>query len=229
MRVNAKPTEARDPFDQYLGFAALQMFNRQPKAQTDDQGFYRIVGLSPGKYTVETIIMGESELQMVGNTYQTHFDPSHYVEQTVTVFAPSSFRKSGAQTIDIRGDEQHSDTDIQVSLSGLHAISGKVTAGDNHHAVSRAWCVVEAGSDFKRQSPLQTDGTFHIDYIPSGTYKLSILSAVDFEPGTGPMDLEVGAVLRAYLPARTQVIVGEHDVKVDDISLIEMKTHGETN
>ncbi len=229
MRVNAKPAEARDPFEQNLGIGQSQISNRQPKAQTDDQGHYRIVGLSPGKYTIETTIMGESEQQMVGNTYATHLDLFHYVEQTVTVFAPSSFRKSGAETIEIRGDEQHNDADIQVNLTGLHAISGKVTAGDDHHAVSRAWCVVEAGQDFKRQFLLQTDGTFHIDYIPAGIYKLSIVSAVDFKPGIAPLDIEEGSVLRSYLPARVQVIVGEHDVKVDDIVLIEMKPHEDAN
>jgi hypothetical protein len=229
MRVNAKPAEARDPFEQYLGIGLSQISNRQPKAQTDDKGHYRIVGLSPGKYTIETTIMGESEQQMVGNTQEAHLDPTHYVQQTVTVFAPANFRKSDAETIEIHGDEQHNDTDIQVNLSGLHAISGKVTAGDDHHSVSRAWCMVEDGPDFKRQFLLRADGTFHIDYIPAGTYKLTILSAVDFKPGIGPLDLDEGAVLRSYLPARIQVIVGEHDVKVDDIALTEVKARKDAN
>jgi hypothetical protein len=229
MWVAAKAVEGRDPFEQYLGFSLSQISSRQPKAQTDDQGHYRIVGLSPGKYTIETTIMGESEQQMVGNTQEAHLDPTRYVQQTVTVFAPSSFRKPDAKTIEIHGDEQHNDTDIQVNLSGLHAISGKVIAGDDHHAVSRAWCMVEDGPDFKRQFLVRSDGTFHIDYIPAGTYKLTIVSAVDFKPGIGPLDPDEGSVLRSYFPAKAEVIVGEHDVKVDDIALVEVKARKDGN
>ena len=98
------------------------------------------VGLRPAS-TIETTIMGESEQQMVGNTYATHLDLFHYANRPGRLLPPAC--KSGAETIEIVAT---SNTTMRIFKSiSPSMLSGKVTAGDDHYAVSRAWCMVRSG------------------------------------------------------------------------------------
>jgi hypothetical protein len=77
---------------------------------------------------------------------------------------------------------------------------------------------------FSRQAQASPDGTFHVDYVPGGTYKLEVYG-IDNDP---PASQATDALhqIQTYQRAETGVIVAEHDVDTGDIQLTG--THPET-
>ena len=79
----------------------------------------------------------------------------------------------------------------------------------------------ENGKDIDRLVMIEDDGSFQIDYVPSGSYTLEVMGAPDMTIPTSPTDFS--EILRNYKMAKVTVEVGEHDVVLDELVLIVLK------
>jgi hypothetical protein len=227
--------------DRDLGVASVRMARSSPLREivrefdyyaqhdlsvtADDEGRYRIFGLAPGKYIVSTTIasqLGSGQVLMTdGNGFRASGRNRSYPDLT-TVYAPGVFRRKGSKVFEIRGDEQVTDADLRIDPSGLHTVRGKVLAGEDHHVPSTTILrVLEDGRDTGRLVETEDDGTFQINYLPSGSYTLEVIGSPDTTVPTGVAD--PARVLRHYQMGKLAVVVDEHDVVLDDLLLTALK------
>ena len=83
----------------------------------------------------------------------------------------------------VAAGENAAGTDIEVPLSGLHRVSGTVTALADGHALAKGTVRLLYADDREtaRESDLDDNGDFAFDYVPDGKYILVVSGAVDEE------------------------------------------------
>lgn len=221
-QVSAVPTEGRTPSMFYLGMGFSRALPQGRSWETDDAGHYRISGLAPGKYLLRMTLQLTSAERMIGNRYTMHFSRAHAAVTEMQVYAPGSFLKSEGKAVEITGDEMHADADIEVALSGLHTVRGRLQAGEDLHAPAAARLSLTNGDGLYRDSAVAADGTFHFDLVPSGSYKLEVNGAYDLRNGSS-LDDNQPETGEGYLPEKLDVLVEEHDVVLDPMTLKAMQ------
>jgi hypothetical protein len=195
--------------------------------ETDDEGRYRIFGLSPGKYIVSTILASQTgSAAQVTMSDGSSPDPNgrvHPYPEMTTVYAPGVFRRNDARVFDISGSEQVMNADIKVDPSGLHTVRGKVLAGEDRHVPSQAMVRIreDGGKDVGKSVMIEDDGSFQFDYLLPGNYTLEVMPAIDETSVGGTTD--VPQVLRRYKMAKLALVVGGRDLVLDDLVLTALK------
>ncbi len=94
------------------------------RVKTDDEGRYRIYGLSPGKYIVDTPLVGQVFAARVSMSDGSGFgggSPMRMFPNLMSVYAPGVFRRTEARVFEIHGDEEITDADLKLDPGGLHA------------------------------------------------------------------------------------------------------------
>ena len=192
-------------------------------AKTDDQGRYRISGLSPGKYIIDTALLAQGLPTRVSMSDGSDFGGGspNGIPNLADVYAPGVFRRSDARVFEVRGDEEISDADLKLDPSGLHTVKGRVLAGEDRHVLRQAMIRIKENEKLDRVSTLEPDGYFEIAYLPSGTYTLQILGSPDETSPASPN--ERPQPIREYQMAEQAVIVENHDVTLDDVVLVPLK------
>jgi hypothetical protein len=212
--------------------AALQSLSSsrqlpQRALATDDEGRYRIFGLPPGKYLVSTTMaMDHSSGRIVMNdgTNPHPVGREHMYPEMIPVYAPATFRRKDAKVFEIRGDEQIADADLTIDPNGLHTLRGRVLAADDHHAPTTLIFLKEAGAEVApRFVEIEDDGTFQVNYLPSGSYTLQINSHDLPDPAANSAAQPV-----QYKTIKLTAVVGDQDVVLDDVLLVPLKP-GEKN
>jgi hypothetical protein len=191
------------------------------RSTTDDKGRYRIFGLPPGKYIVSTVIssqIGSGHVAMSdGSGYGASSRNRIYPNMT-TVYGPGVFRRREAKVFEIRGEEQVADADLKIDVSGLYTITGKVLAGEDRHVPSQAMVrLKEGGRDLPSYAEMEEDGTFQINYVPSGSYTLVVLGSPDMTVPTNLKDAP------RPLQAKVPVVVGANNVVLGEVVLMPLK------
>jgi hypothetical protein len=181
-------------------------------AQTDDRGIYRLTGLAPGKYSLVATVQTETTGQGRG-TGRGGFRGAPPV---LNVYAPGTMRKADAKIIEIGGGETLDGTDIRVALNGLHTLAGRVESkADGHMLNSGSVSLADASdSSTTRSSSVDPDGTFRVEYLPPGTYTVTV-TGQDRPPDTGRNGPR-GTTVR-YDAATSSVTVGDGDVIMDAV------------
>jgi hypothetical protein len=197
-----------------------------PKLLTDDEGRYRIFGLAPGKYLVSTMMaMGHSSERVVMNDGSNSHTVGreHMYPEMIPVYAPATFRRKDSKVFEIRGDEQIADADLTIDPNGLHILRGRVLAADDHHAPTTLIFLKEEGAEVvPRFVEIEDDGTFQVNYLPSGSYTLQINSSDVQDPANS------AAQPTQYKTVKLTAVVGDQDVVLDDVLLVPLKS-GENN
>ena len=212
------------PLQQIMQEFAYDMHN-QHGVVTDDEGRYRIFGLQPGKYIVSTSITSQhgptAQVLLSDGSSPDSSERIYRYPGMTAVYEPGVFRLKDATVFDIRGEEQVMNADLMIDPNGLHTVKGKVVAGEDRHVVQAILSVQEDGKDIARFAPTEEDGSFQIDYLPSGSYTLVVTGGSDMTvPGSMTEAPQVG---RMYQTAKLAVTVGEHDVVLDDLLLTPLK------
>jgi hypothetical protein len=195
---------------------------------TDDQGRYRIYGLPPGNYIVDTTLV--SQLPFAGQVIMSdgsspgsgvRLDYS-FPEMTM-VYGPGVFRRSDAKVFEIRGSEQVMNADVKIDPSGLHTLRGRVLAGEDRHVPSQAIVRLQGngGQDVGRFVVVKEDGSFQIDYLLPGSYMLEVTGASDRVSAAGTT--EAPQIQRFYQLAKLAVVVKDQDVVLDALVLTALK------
>jgi hypothetical protein len=98
----------------------------------------------------------------------------------------NTFRKKDAKTVKVNAGESVNGIDIVIPLSGLHTVTGTVTAITDGHALGRGTVRLLYADDREkaREIPLEEDGSgsFTFQYVAEGSYILQVSSAGDAEP-----------------------------------------------
>ena len=83
-------------------------------------------------------------------------------------------------------------------------------------------------SDSHRRAQIDPDGSFHFDFVPPGTYTLAVGGVdLDMTPPAHEVEMWVPKVLHHFGHVEVSVTVGDHDVTVDPILLVESKSKDE--
>jgi len=208
---------------------------QDPSGLTDDDGRFRIAGLPPGKYVVSTTIRTEAGSLMTHAVGSGSFSGSGSGNQqaVVTVYQPSEFVQSKAQIFEIKDDERAMGADIEVNLNGLHSVTGTVLVKEDRHVPNQAFAVLtpegEAHmSDSHRRAQVDPDGSFHFDFVSPGTYTL-VVGGEDVDMTPPPPELREWQpkLLHKFKHVEIDVIVGDQDVAVDQVLLVESKSKDE--
>jgi hypothetical protein len=198
----------------------------RPNFLTDDEGRYRIFGLPPGKYLVSTMMaLDHSSGRVVMNDGSNSHTVGreHMYPEMIAVFARETFRRKDAKVFEIRGDEQIADADLTIDPNGLHTLRGRVLAAYDHHAPTTFIRLKEEGAkEVPRFVEIEDDGKFQVNYLPSGSYTLQIISSDVPDPANS------AAQPTQYKTVKLTAVVGDQDVVLDDVLLVPLKP-GERN
>ena len=93
------------------------------------------------------------------------------------------FRRKNAKTVKVGAGETASGVDIEIPLSGLHTVSGAVTALADGHPINHGTVRLLYADDREkaRETALVEDGTYSMEYVPEGKYILQVSGAQDEE------------------------------------------------
>jgi hypothetical protein len=158
------------------------------RALSDGHGRYALTNLPPGEYTVCTLI------------------PTDVEEAASRICLGDVFRKKDAKTVKVAAGETASGVDIEIPLSGLHTVSGAVSALVDGHPIPHGAVRLLYADDREkaREAPLLDDGTYSFEYVPEGKYILQVSGAQD-EEQKGPDPPQTDAAPVKPGPPRTYV------------------------
>ena len=160
------------PNGDYAGF-----FTPSTSMMTDDLGHYRIGGLRDGEYllmaTLIHVDLMPPDLRGPGL--------SGALRSVLPVYSGDTMRKSEAVPFKLGRGEDRAGVDISIPLSKLHSISGVVTAASNGHPINSGDITIEDPADKETvaNGQLDSDGAFHLDGVPEGSYTLRVKNACD--------------------------------------------------
>jgi hypothetical protein len=184
-------------------------------AQTDDEGHYRISGLPAGKYVVR------AQLQLDRVTYRTDEHGSGYSTSSgysMDFYSGHITRQKDAVSFDLTPGEERGGTDIEIPISRLHTVRGKVLAAHDGHVLNSGSLQLLFPDDRSVAANVSLshddDDTFTFGFVPEGDYVLSVQGAADMEyrdipnpPGSMPPTRPENHTVRAYGPAEQAIHV----------------------
>jgi hypothetical protein len=132
----------------------------------------------------------------------------------------NTFRLKNASTLKLNEGETAKGIDIEIPLSGLHEVSGRVESVADGHLPSRATVKLLYADDREliRKIAIDEDGAFAFEYVPEDNYILRVDDAVDIADENnknGALQTE-----RRYRPKEMPVHV-QSDLKNLDLTIIE--------
>jgi hypothetical protein len=132
---------------------------------TDGHGRYSLTNLSPGEYTVCTML------------------PSPSDDVATSVCQGNVFRLKNAVPVKVQTGEISRGNDIAIPLGGLHAVAGRVTALADGHVPDHATIRLLYADDREIVHEIKSldDGSFSFPYVPEGKYILQLADAGDPE------------------------------------------------
>jgi hypothetical protein len=162
------------PNGDYAGY-----FTPSTSMMTDDLGHYRIGGLHEDEYLLMITLIHVDMRPPVARGSGL----SDTLRSALVVYSGDTMRKSEAVSFKLGPGEDRAGVDIAIPLSKLHSISGVVTAASNGHAINSGEISIEDPVDKERvaNGQLDSDGAFHLDGVPEGSYTLRIQNARDIQ------------------------------------------------
>jgi len=196
---------------QYDGISeAADGMERLGYSTTDDDGNFRLAGIPPGKYLMVAQLSIDSGARRKDDGYM-----GSLTEQKLLVYGPGVFARAQAKPVEIHGSETVS-ADLKLDLSHLHSIRGRVLRKGDGLPLNEPAIVNVFSENYAQSARTGPDGSFHVDYLPAGTYTLSVIpSFPDAKDRT-----------RHFEHPSQPVVVGDEDVTLDDILLSEVKVKG---
>jgi len=134
-------------------------------------------GLRDGEYVVDTALV---HLDLVPGAAPGDGLLS-LMRSSLMIYSGDATRKSDAVPFKLGVGEERTGEDITIPLSKLHSIGGVVAAARDGHAINGGDLNVTTtdGNETIGIAEIASDGSFHLDSVPEGTYTLRILNARD--------------------------------------------------
>jgi hypothetical protein len=140
----------------------MMLDNFSLRTMSDGRGRYRIANLPAGEYKVCALMPA-------------------YTEDTASSWCMGdTYRIKNAEAIKVRAGEATNDADIEIPISGLHTISGIVTAAGDGHVLTAGTVKLLYADDREtaREIKVYPDGGFIFEYVPEDGFILQV-SGVD--------------------------------------------------
>ena len=145
---------------------------QRPAHQQTMLGHYRVGGLRDRDYLVMAML-SRTDLESRGG----HDTGLSGVERsTLRIYSGDTPHISDAVPVKLGAGEEHSGEDITIPLSKFHSISGVVTAAGDGHSINSGHLSIEDPKDKETvvDAELGSDGTFHLEGVPEGSYTLYV-------------------------------------------------------
>ncbi len=206
------PTGKEQPLPQQ--FAMLNMMSVMSGGLmfiTDDRGVFRVSGLAPGSYDLKASL---STGQQFGMGASSSGLGALGTVTPLVMYAPNSVHRDGAKPVSLKAGEELGDQEITFGLSRMRKVSGRVTALEDHHGINSGTVTLvdTADKDFKRTAGVDAQGNYTIEFVPAGTYTLTVDDAEDTKPAAKKGKGLFGAMpetVRSYGEGKSSVIVGD--------------------
>lgn len=174
--------------------------------RTDDLGRYRISGLAPRDYAVQV------DLQLQDMDFGVTIgaigkSAMHRSRGEIAFFSGDTARKRDAKAFKLEAGEARTGEDITIPISRLHTSGELVAAHDGHVLTGGNLQLLDAEDKTEIETTRldRADNTFHLFFIPEGSYILHIdgTAGVTYEdvpnpPGTMPPTREEFHTLHRY-------------------------------
>jgi hypothetical protein len=189
---------------------------------SDDLGHFRISGLAPGDYLVQATIQAGQQSGFGASMNLSKM----MANKPLVVFAPSAFHKADAKPVTLHVSEDLREQSMVLKLGGLHSVSGRIAAAEDHHGINSATVRLEDVNDkeFSRSTSVDALGNFTITYVPPGTYTMKVVDAEDTEPvkkdPNKPKLFAEDKTLRSYKPGQMSVIVLDSDLTGQNVDVV---------
>jgi len=134
-------------------------------ALSDSHGRFSLTNLPAGEYTVCALMPADEE------------------SAAPRVCLGDVFRRKKAKTVKVGAAETAAGIDIEIPLSGLHTVSGAVTALADAHPINHGTVRLLYANDREkaRETALLDDGSYVLEYVPDDKYILQVSDAQDEE------------------------------------------------
>ena len=144
---------------------------------TDDVGHYRVSGLRDRDYVLMAIL-SRTDFESRGARTTGLFGVER---SSLRIYSGDTPHISDAVPIKLGPGEERSGEDITILLSKFHSISGVVTATGDGHAINSGHLAIEDPNDKEDivDAELGSDGAFHLEGVPEGTYTLRVQNPRD--------------------------------------------------
>ena len=154
---------------------------------TDDEGRFRILGVSSGEYLVRVTVPTLSNQQEDSMRYVSAIEGSLNPYNSLNVYVGGGFRASKSEMIKVEAGGATRDADITIPLNKLHTVRGQVKLKST--GMQAAFANVQllyADTREQARSVFATSGKFEIDYVPEGSFVLRAVAAA--KPPPNPDD-----------------------------------------
>lgn len=186
---------------------------------SDDRGVFRISGLAAGSYVVRATVMTPSAEPSRGGFGERL--------SSIALYAPGRVRRSEAQTITLKAGEERDDVVFTIDLNALHTVSGHVGSADEAGTVASGMVRLTDTQDstMTRMAQIQPDGSFAVQWVPAGTYTLSVTNASSSpEYGWGRGEQSSGTSATRFQQFQETMTVSDSDVTGVGVSLVPVAT-----
>jgi Carboxypeptidase regulatory-like domain len=179
-QVNISVEDTQKKHDNGFEFSrGFAMFTGQ-RLTTDDEGHYRINGISPGTYRVvalQPLAITSDAMHPIG---PNPFGPSD--PHQVRFFAGDTYHQKEAKTYELRSGDNLRDIDIRLPIDGFHTIRVHLTANDGRPINSADLTLNDSADDTLKflastHGVGNPDGIFEFTQVPPGTYTLTSIEA----------------------------------------------------
>jgi hypothetical protein len=144
---------------------------------TDDLGHYRIGGLRDREYILQATLY-HVDLMPAGARGS---GLSGTLRSSLAVYSGDAVRRSDAVPFKLGPGEERAGVDIAIPLNKLRSVSGVVTAAGDGHPINSGHLAIVDPDDKENvvDAELGSDGSFHLEGVPEGTYTLRIQNPSD--------------------------------------------------
>lgn len=173
--------------------------------RSDDRGNFRIVSVPPGEYFVMTTVTMPQPMELGrGGGLATY-------NNVQMLYAPGIYRSKAAKSYKVGRGEDVVGVTITIPTRGFHRVTGTVIQQVNGQAITggNVSLVDTDDASYVMNGHIRHDGTYQVDFVTPGQYKLRVSSAYD-DLGDGPKN---GMPPRNYYgTAEMSLTVTESDV-----------------
>ena len=133
------------------------------RATSDGHGRFSVTNLTAGEYSICVKMPYESE------------------DASSRICLGNTFRMKDAQIVKVKAGETASGADIEIPLTGLHAVAGTVSALADGHGLKDATVRLLYADDREKAREARTseDGIFSFPYVPEDKYIIQVSGAKD--------------------------------------------------
>jgi hypothetical protein len=158
-----------------MGFANIMSIAGSLQQTTDDHGHFRLLGVSPGEYLVNTILSAIPRSAPDDGSFLATGINTMPVG-AMKVYYGDTMRASDAKVVKVVSGETVAGTDITIPLSKLHTVSGTVLLPGGGQAESATVRMFYADTHEFARMAVARHGEFEMAYVPEGSYVLQAVA-----------------------------------------------------